>query len=155
VRKSNSQAGLTLIELMVVTMVLGVLAAVVLPTVRVNTARVKMSEALIALSACRNMISEVYVSGGSPPLAGNWGCEVITGASQYVDSITTDNVGKIKASLRGFGDLRIDFHDVTLMPLDNTGNPPGVGSPVTRWRCGSAADLTTVPAQYLSSSCRG
>jgi len=155
VRKSNSQAGFTIVEIMIVTMIIGVLAAVALPNFRINSVRAKMSEALIAVSACRNMISEVYISAADPPGAGNWGCEVLTGASTYVDSISTDPVGKITASLRGFGDLRIDFHNLTLMPLDNTGNPPGVGNPVARWRCGLPFDGTDVPAQYLPSTCRG
>lgn len=140
---------------MIVIMIIGVLAAVVLPSFRANAMRAKMSEALIALSACRNMISEVYLSAGDLPGAGNWGCEVTTGASQYVDSISTDPMGKVTASLRGFGDLRIDFHNLTLMPLDNTGNPPGAGNPVATWRCGFAVDGTDVPPQYLPGTCRG
>ena len=155
VRKNNSQAGFTIVEIMIVTMIIGVLAAVVLPNFRINAVRAKMSEAVIALSACRNMISEVYISADVPPGAGNWGCEVITGASTYVDSITTTDLGTVKASLQGFGDLRIDFHNLTLTPLDNTGNPPGVGNPVATWRCGSPVDGTDVPSQYLPSTCRG
>jgi hypothetical protein len=73
-----------------------------------------------------------------------------------VDSISTDDVGVIKASLRGFGDLRIDFHDVTIAPLDNTGSlPTGGGVALRTWRCGSPVDGTSVPPQYLPNSCRG
>jgi type IV pilus assembly protein PilA len=154
-RRTRNQAGFTIIELMGVIMIIGVLAAIALPSYRANAVRAKMSEALIALSACRNMISEVYISAEVPPGAGEWGCEVITGASTYVDSITTTDLGTVKASLHGFGDLRIDFHNLTLTPLDNTGNPPGAGNPVTRWRCGSPIDGTDVPAQYLPNTCRG
>ena len=141
---------------MIVTMIIGVLAALVLPSIRTNTARVKMSEALLAFGPCRNMVAELYLSGGDPPAPNSWGCEVIKDASTYVDSISTSDVGMIKVSLRGFNDLRIDFNDLTLMPLDNTGTPPtGAGSSVRRWRCGSAGDGTTVPPQFLPSSCRG
>jgi len=152
-RRTN--AGFTIIEVMGVIMIMGVLAALVLPTIRVNTVRVKMSEVLIQLSSCRNMISEVYISAGDPPLAGEWGCEVTSGASTYVDSITTNGLGKITASLRGFVDGRLDTKNLTLMPLDNTGSAPGIGSAVRRWRCGLPADGTDVPPQYLPSSCRG
>jgi hypothetical protein len=73
-----------------------------------------------------------------------------------VDSVQVDPIGKITVSLHGFGDLRIDTFDITLMPLDNTGNPPsGNGAPVRRWRCGSAGDGTSVLSQYLPASCRG
>jgi len=140
---------------MIVVMIIGVLAALILPSMRSNAVRAKMSEALLALSSCKNQVSEVYLSGGDPPGAGNWGCES-SAVSTYVDTITTDDVGVIKASLRGFNDLRIDFHDLTLAPLDNTGSlPTGGGSPVRAWRCGNPGDGTSVPSQYLPGSCRG
>jgi type IV pilus assembly protein PilA len=155
-RRTNSQqAGFTIVEVMIVTMIIGVLAALVLPSIRVSTARVKMSEAILALSTCKNVITELYNSGGDPPGAGNWSCEA-NGVSVYVDSITTSEEGVIKASLRGFKDLRIDTHDLTLAPLDNTGNlPAGGGSTVRRWRCGSPIDGTNVFPQYLPGTCRG
>jgi type IV pilus assembly protein PilA len=156
-RRTSRQAGFTIIEVMLVTMIIGVLAALVLPSIRVETARVKMSEALLAFGTCRNMVSELYNAGGDPPGAGNWGCEsdVGTPVSVYVDSVTTEDDGLVKVSLRGFNDLRIDFHDLTLTPLDNTGTRAVAGSIVRRWRCGSVADGTTVPPQYLPGTCRG
>jgi type IV pilus assembly protein PilA len=157
-RRTNSrQAGFTIVELMIVIMVIGVLAAIVLPSVRSNAVRARMSEAILALSPCKNAVTELYNSGGDPPGPGNWGCEITSDASQYVDSISTSPEGVIKASLRGFNDLRIDFHDITLAPLDNTGNIPAPGSIVTAWRCGSPSDWTgtTVPSQYLPGSCKG
>lgn len=154
---AKKQSGFTIIEVMLVTMIIGVLAALVLPSIRVETARVKMSEALLAFGTCRNMVTEMYNSGGDPPGAGNWGCESVIGTpvSTYVDSVTTEDDGMIKVSLRGFNDLRIDTHDLTLTPLDNTGTRAVAGSIVRRWRCGSVADGTTVPAKYLPGTCRG
>jgi type IV pilus assembly protein PilA len=152
---AKNQSGFTIIEVMLVTMIIGVLAALVLPSIRVETARVKMSDALVAIGACRTMITELYNSGSDSPGAGNWGCERTGGVTTYVDSITTEDDGLIKVSLRGFNDLRIDTHDLTMTPLDNTGSRAVDGSIVRRWRCGSVADGTTVPAKYLPSSCRG
>jgi len=156
-RRTNSQAGFTIIEVMLVTMIIGVLAALVLPSIRVETARVKMSEALLAFGTCRNMISEIYNSGVDSPGANNWGCESVAGVpvSVYVDSIVTTEEGMIKVSLRGFKDPRIDTHDLTLTPLDNTGNLAVAGSIVRRWRCGSVADGTDVVPKFLPSTCRG
>jgi type IV pilus assembly protein PilA len=154
---AKNQSGFTIIEVMLVTMIIGVLAALVLPSIRVETARVKMSEALLAFGTCRNMVTEMYNSGGDPPGAGNWGCESVVGTpvSVYVDSVTTEDDGLIRVSLRGFNDLRIDTHDLTLTPLDNTGTRAVAGSIIRRWRCGSVADGTTVPAKYLPGTCRG
>jgi len=156
-RRTNSrQAGFTIVELMIVIMIIGVLAALVLPGVRANSIRARMSEAILALSPCKNAVTELYNSGGDPPGPGNWGCEA-SDVSVYVDTVTTDDVGVIKASLRGFGDLRIDFHDLTLAPLDNTGGLPAPGSIIRSWRCGSPSDWTgtNVPSQFLPGSCRG
>ncbi|MGB5080015.1 MAG: pilin [Burkholderiales bacterium] len=156
-RKIRSQAGFTIIEVMLVTMIIGVLAAMVLPSVRLNTARVKVSEAMLAAGPCKNTVSEIYISGGDPPTPGNWGCEITSNASTYVDSVNiVDDFGTIEVSLRGFNDLRIDFHNLTLAPLDNTGNlPSSTGVQVRRWRCGSQADGTDVPAQFLPATCKG
>jgi len=156
-RTAGKQGGFTIIELMIVVMIIGVVASIVLPAVRSYTARAKMSEALLAFAPCRNAITEIYQGGGDPPTPGNWGCEITSNASKYVDTITTVDPGPvIKVSLRGFSDLRIDTMDLTLMPLDNTGSPPsGAGSAVTRWRCGSAGDGTQVPVAFLPASCRG
>jgi len=156
-RRTNSkQAGFTIVELMIVIMIIGVLAAIVLPGIRSNAIRARMSEAILALSPCKNVITELYNSGGDPPGAGNWGCEA-SDVSIYVDTVTTDDVGAIKASLRGFNDLRIDFHNLTLAPLDNTGTFPAPGGLVRTWRCGSPTDFggTDVPPQFLPGSCRG
>ena len=149
------QAGFTIVELMIVVMIIGVLAALVLPGMRSSAIRAKVSEALLALSTCKNQVTELYLSGGDPPGAGNWGCEA-SNVATYVDTITTDDIGVITASIRGTGDLRVDFHDITLAPLDNTGSlPTGGGSSVRQWRCGRASDGTSVPSQYLPNSCRG
>jgi prepilin-type N-terminal cleavage/methylation domain-containing protein len=157
-RTAKNQSGFTIIEVMLVTMIIGVLAAMVLPNIRVEMARVKMSEALLAFGTCRNMVTELYNSGGDSPGAGNWGCESVVGTpvSVYVDSVSTEEDGLIKVSLRGFNDLRIDTMDLTLAPLDNTGSRAVAGSIVRRWRCGSIADGTSVSlTKYLPGSCRG
>jgi len=152
----KTSQGFTIIEVMIVVTIISVLASIVMPFIRVNTIRVKMSEAILAFGTCRNMVTEMYQAGGDIPDEGAWGCEITKDASRYVDSVQTKDPGKIVVSLRGFNDGRIDFNDLTLMPLDNTGNPPsGNGAPIRRWRCGAAADGTNVPPQYLPTSCRG
>jgi type IV pilus assembly protein PilA len=156
-RRGNSQRGFTIVELMIIVTIVGVLAALVLPNVRSNAVRARMSEAILSLSTCKNQVVEMYASGDPLPNAGEWGCEG-TNNSIYVMSVTTTGEGVIIASLKGFNDLRIDFHEVTLAPLDNSGAvmPDGPGSVVRSWRCGSPLDTTQpVPPQYLPASCRG
>jgi type IV pilus assembly protein PilA len=151
----RGHAGFTIVEVLSIVVIIGVLAALVLPSIRLNAVRVKMSEAILAFSPCRNAVAEIYQTDGEPPGDGVWGCEIDKDASRFVDQVKVDPIGKIIISLHGFGDLRIDTFDITLMPLDNTGNPPSGGSPVRRWRCGSAGDGTGVLPQFLPSSCRG
>jgi type IV pilus assembly protein PilA len=151
-RKYGKQSGFTIIELMGVVAIIGILAIIVLPSIKSYTVRAKMSEALLAFGPCRATITEVLLSGDDSPVGGQWGCEVASNFSTYVDSIQTTDTGVIVITLHGFSDGRLDSKQLTLAPLDNTGTVGGVPA---RWRCGSPLDNTEVPAQFLPASCRG
>jgi type IV pilus assembly protein PilA len=154
-RKLHAQQGFTLIEVMIVVAVIGVLSAIVIPAARDYAIRAKMSEVMLAFGTCRQAISEVYQAGETSPGANNWNCEDST-QSQFVLAVNTTEEGTIKIAVTGFGDLRIDTHDVTLAPLDFQGNRPIVGeSRISSWRCGSPVDGTSLPARYLPGNCRG
>lgn len=161
-RNTKSQRGFTLIELMIVVAIIGIIASIAMPNLRSYAIRTKVSEAVLAMTHCRTLISEVYQSADSPPGADNFGCEFNTDVdpnvkvSTYVWYVKTKNDGTIIVGLNGFNDLRIDTHEVTLSPLDFQGHHAIVGSSrVTQWRCGSTADGTTVPVVYLPGSCKG
>ena len=86
------QKGFTLIELMIVVAIIGILAAVALPAYQDYTVRAKVSEALIAASAARTAVSEVYANVGAMlPSAASM--NVQTQASKYVASIDLDHDG--------------------------------------------------------------
>src|SRR5258708_39557901 len=110
------QQGFTLIELMIVVAIIGILAAVALPAYQDYTVRAKMSEVMLAASACRTSISEIYQSGGSAPGANNWGCEGET--SRYVANVATTIDGKVTATTGG-----------GLPAGDLTPGPPRVADP--------------------------
>jgi type IV pilus assembly protein PilA len=158
------QKGFTLIELMIVVAIIGILAAVALPAYQDYTIRAKMSEVILAASACRTSITEVYQTGGTPPGVNGWGCENTQGgASKYVDKIQTDVNGIITVSIGGGLDkTNVDAHLVTLAPLIGTSgafnladSSNDMGKGVNAWRCGNSNDGTNLLAKYLPGSCRG
>jgi len=153
---SRLQRGFTLIEVLIVVVVIAVLAAVALASIQDYAIRSKVSEGILAMSACRTTISEIYQgAGSSAPGANGWGCE--SGVkSKYVDKIETSADGAVTVTMTGIGG-GVDGTVISLIPLNGSGNPATVaadmGTAVRSWVCGGTG--TTTNPRYLPGTCRG
>ncbi|MBA1259376.1 pilin [Pseudomonas oryzihabitans] len=147
----NAQKGFTLIELMIVVAIIGILAAIALPAYQDYTTRAKVSEVMLAASACRTTITEVVQSSsGSLPTANNWGCESASATSRYVASVATSDAGVITVTSQNLPSGANGT--ITLTPyVGATGTTaPTAGSSIGQWVCSG-----TIPAKYRPGSCRG
>jgi type IV pilus assembly protein PilA len=150
------QRGFTLIEVMLVVAIIAILSAIALASIQDYAIRTKMSEAILAMSACRTTVSEIYQgSGSTAPGANGWGCE--SGVqSKYVSKLETDANGAVTVTVTGItGGL--DGSVITMIPLNGAGVPATVaadmGSAVRAWTCGGTG--TTANVKYLPATCRG
>jgi len=152
---------------MIVVAIIGILAAVALPAYQDYTVRAKMSEVILAASACRSTITEVMSSGtGSMPAANTWGCESTGSTSKYVASIQTDTTAIVTVTSQGIknrqsGGAYVEGGTVQLWPCTNSNAttfstcqwPMNRGEPTPLWLCGPG-QVNGVHEKFMPGSCR-
>lgn len=136
--RKSFQSGFTLIELMVVIAIVGILGAVALPAYQNYTIRAKVSEGLLAASACKVSVTEA-VQSGSTSIPNN----LCSGSTQYVERVTSGGDASnatVTVALKGI-DKNVDGK--TIVYTGAIAN-----ATVTSWAC-----TTTLEQKYVPSGC--
>lgn len=157
----TEQQGFTLIELMIVVAIIGILAAVALPAYQDYTARAKISEAILAASACRTSITESTQSADTLPNPGSWGCETSAavatagGASRYVKQVMTNANGTIQVTIQGVNNLS-NLMNIDLKPYADVAATQliSAGGTIAVWACGPDGSNANDISRFLPGSCR-
>ena len=145
-----------MIEVMLVVTIISIVVAISLTSIQEYAIRTKVAEAILAMSACRTTVSEIYQGvGGTAPGANGWGCE--SGIqSKYVSKLETDANGAVTVTITGISGV-VDGRTITLIPLNAASvpatMPADMGTAVRSWICGGTG--TTASLRYLPASCRG
>jgi len=135
------QAGFTLIELMIVVAIIGILAAIAIPSYMDYTQRAKVSELILGASPLKTAASEFRASEGEWPDTNdiaNFGWE--SPDTEIIKSISlTENTGVI--SLKGKDEI-----DSVELSLD-----PSVSGSSIAWDC---CGVTAGKEQLVPANCR-
>ncbi len=153
--------GFTLIELMVVVAIIGILAAVALPSYQTYTTRAQVVEALVIVGELKNSVAEYYKYTGRFPSnnteAGIPASNLLLG--NYVSNIELEN-GAFHIRMGNKVNKQLEDKIVTVRPIVVRGSP---ASPFS-WICGGSSipegmqavgdDRTDADKAMLPGSCR-
>ncbi len=155
----GNTAGFTLIELMIVVAVVGILAAVAIPSYRDYVARAHISEGLALIGPVKNAVAEYYaVNGGLPQVANNHMTNVLAALGLPNSSETGAASGQAVKRIWWYNNA-----DDPAIKIKYAG--PGIDDKVLlvaahfdagaiTWRCTPASGADGVPADYLPARCR-
>jgi len=134
------QQGFTLIELMIVVAIIGILAAVAIPSYQDYTARAQVTEAVSLTSAFKTGLAEFYADSGSYPA--NLTAIGTTTSGKYVASMVVASSGGA----------------VSVTATMGTGTNPGVsGSTLILWSNDSLqwnCNEGDILAKYRPTTCK-
>jgi len=140
----NVQRGFTLIELMIVVAIIGVLAAIAIPSYNDYTTRSQVSESMILLGGLKNDIVSYYSESGEIPSMADLdtyggGSQVTSG--KYVSTITQEGSNEYVAYMKTTG-IQPSVANKTIKLIYKTVD--------RKFDC----TIGTMPAKYAPSACK-
>lgn len=144
----TTQKGFTLIELMIVVAIIGILAAIAIPSYQDYTIRAQVSEGLNLAGEAKNAVSDFYANKGRFATGANQSVGLAQPASiigTFVSSVSViAGTNEINIVFGNDANANITGLTLTLFPMTVTNSPT---SPIG-WLCGRA----TVPAATFNPS---
>lgn len=147
--KKEIEKGFTLIELMIVVAIIGILAAVAIPSYQDYTARSQVTEAVNLAAGFKTGLAEYYSDGGVWPT--------------YLTTVGSTLSGKYVSTTFLATGANVSGDIVIHAQFSATGVNPSIGSSIYAlestngghtWLCGSLATGTTVANKYLPGACK-
>ena len=156
----KNQQGFTLIELMIVVAIIGILAAVAIPSYNDYTARAQVTEAVNLTGGMKTCIAESISDKGFATQLSNCGLVNSSGVGKFVDTIACANCDGATVVLSdGSVAVTVVATFATAGASSQLVNQTFAISTTdgNNWECGlvgSAAGGTTVANKLLPGSCR-